>query len=62
MDELERYIQLAREGHAPEHSPADRLAERNHRNYLRLKAKDPDYYTRRRREERRRKREERNTQ
>ena len=53
--ELEEYIALARAGHAPT-TPAERRALYNHRKYLEIKARDPDYYTRRRREERRQRR------
>ncbi|MCH9276115.1 hypothetical protein JS533_007505 [Bifidobacterium amazonense] len=53
--ELAEYIALARAGQAPM-SPAERRAIYNHRKYLEIKARDPEYYTRRRREERRQRR------
>lgn len=51
MSELDDYIRLARQGKAPV-TKADLKAERNHRKYLELKARDPDYYTKQRRMER----------
>ncbi|KAA8825130.1 hypothetical protein EMO92_06840 [Bifidobacterium reuteri] len=51
-DDLDEYIRLARQGKTPV-TEADRKAERNHRNYLRILERDPEYYTRRRRMERR---------
>lgn len=48
----DEYIRLARQGKTPV-TEADRKAERNHRNYLRILERDPEYYTRRRRMERR---------
>lgn len=53
MGELEEYVRLARGNHAPRPSRKDMIAERNHRYYLDLIARDPDYYKRYRREQRR---------
>ncbi|TPF91961.1 hypothetical protein BW14_10620 [Bifidobacterium sp. UTBIF-68] len=51
-EDVAEFIRLAREGHAPI-SREERKAIANHIKYLRIRARDPEYYTRRRRMERR---------
>lgn len=55
MSGFDEFIRQAREGRAPM-DERDRQAERNHRTYLKIRAKAPDYYTKRAREARRRRR------
>lgn len=53
MSSLTRFIQEARAG-TLQLTRAERLAINHHRAYMKLRAKDPDYYTKQRRMERKR--------
>lgn len=58
MSEIDEFIKTARACKPVYLTAEEKQALRNHRAYLKLKAKDPDYYTKARREERRKRKEE----
>lgn len=56
MSSLTGFIREARAG-TLQLTREERLAINHHRAYMKLRAKDPDYYTKRRREERKQRKE-----
>lgn len=50
MNDLDAYIQACRNSQPP--TDSERRAAYNHRKYLEIRARDPDYYSRARRAER----------